>query len=250
MGKYLVPLALLASVGVATQVSAEEESDSMFALGLGVSSEQSIYTGVKNETNAMPFFMYENGNFYVQGPELGYNYFSNDQITLGVAARYRMDGYAAGDSAHLAGMKDRDGTAEVGLTASYETNAGEFSIEAFSDAGSKHKGYQVDFGWEKEIELSQNWSLTPEATIGYQSAKLNDYYYGVKASEATANRAAYKAKGGTVYEVGVSANYMIDENQMLNMGVSYAGYGKAITDSSIVEDKSSVGAHLLYMYRF
>ncbi len=64
------------------------------------------------------------------------------------------------------------------------------------------------------------------------------------------NRAAYTADADTVYEIGISAMYQIDQQQMIRVGASYTSYGDEIADSSIVEDDKSTSVSLLYMYRF
>lgn len=179
MQRKLMPIALLAYIGASPIVNAQE---STFSLGLGAGYEENINKGIDGESNVMPFFMYEKGNFYVRGPELGYDFYSDDKLKLGVAARYNFGGYSASDSDQLAGMDDRDGTGEVGFTASYDTHIGEFSAAAFADVSSTHKGYQVGLGWEKRFRLSQKWSIAPQAAIIFQSDKYNNYYCGVKAS--------------------------------------------------------------------
>lgn len=248
MRKILVLLPLLGA-GFAGGVQAEE-NESSFALGIGVMSEDSIYKGVGTETDALPFFAYENGSFYVQGPEAGYYVIDNETVKVGVLAQYRSEGYEAADSAALAGMDERKGAFELGLTASYDTDYGEWSATVTGDASNEHKGHEIELGWETDIPVSSSWTITPEASVSFRSSDLNNYYYGVKASEATVNRAVYTAGSGTVYEVGVSANYMIDQQQMIQVGASYTSYGSEISDSSIVEDDKSAGVSLLYMYRF
>lgn len=227
-----------------------EESDSSFALGLGIGYETSVYKGIDAKATALPLILYENGGFYVRGPELGYFFFNDNAFKIGPAVRYKMDGYDAGDSDDLTGMDDRDGTVEAGIVASYATNYGDWSMAAFADAGGTHDGYQIDLGWENQFRLNENWALIPEASVSYGSADRNNYYFGVTAKEANANRAAYESGGDFSYEVGLSAQYMIDRNQMVRIGVSYEGYGSKISDSLIVDKSHSSKAGVVYVYRF
>lgn len=196
--KVMLPFIL--GIGFVSQVQANEEAD--FILGLGVSSEKSIYTGVGTETDIIPVFAYKKGDFYLKGPELGYHLLNDEAFQLTAIANYRLEGYEAGDSAALAGMDERKGAFELGVSASLDTHYGEWSAKALADVSNEHDGYELALGWEKRIELSRHWSLTPEASISYRSKDLNNYYYGVKAGEATANRAAYNADSGTVYGFG------------------------------------------------
>ncbi|CAM3802514.1 MipA/OmpV family protein [Parendozoicomonas haliclonae] len=243
----LIPLAV--AVTLSTAVSAEE-NDSSLSLGLGVGHEKSIYKGVDSETNGIPLVMYENGNFYLRGPEVGYTFFESSPVKIDAVVRYRMDGYDDKDSDDLRGMEDRDGTVEGGLTASVETGLGEWSIEAFGDAASTHDGYELELGWEKPYDLNKNWSIIPAASISYLSADLADYYYGVTAKEATVRRAAYTVDSDYVWELGLSALYKIDRNQIVRFAISYENYGSEIADSPIVDSDNSSRIGLVYAYRF
>ncbi len=249
MRKTTAILPLLLGAGLIPVAQAEGD-ESMFMLGLGVGSEESIYEGVGTETSVIPMIAWEKGSFYLHGPEVGYYFVDAPQLRLGTLVRYRGEGYDSGDSDELAGMDDRDGAFELGLTISYDTEYGEWSATALSDISSEHEGYELELGWEKRIRLSPDWSLTPEASISYRSDDLNNYYYGVTAGEATAQRAVYTADGDMVYEIGINADYRIDQHQMIRFGASYQHYGSEISDSSIVEDDNSYALKAMYVYRF
>lgn len=249
MRQATVIVSLLLSASFATAVQAEE-NESSFMLGLGVSSGESIYKGVGTETEVIPVIAYEKGSFFLHGPTLGYHFIDTDTLKVSALANYRMEGYDASDSADLAGMTDREGAFELGVTAAYETDYGEWSATVLSDVSNEHEGYELELGWEKHIHLSQNWTLSPEASIAYRSDDMNTYYYGVTAAEATAQRAAYTAGSDTIYEIGVNAQYAIDEQQSIRVGASYQHFGDEISNSSIVEDDSSYEVQAMYIYRF
>lgn len=249
MRKATVVVPLLLGACLATAVQAEE-NESSFMLGLGVSSEDSIYKGVGRETDVMPMIAYEKGRFSLFGPTMSYTIIEDDAFEVSVLAQYRMDGYNASDSADLAGMTDREGAFELGVAASFENNYGEWSAQALTDVSNEHEGYELELGWEKRMRLSQNWSLAPEASITYRSEDMNTYYYGVTAAEATTQRAAYTAGGDTIYEIGINAQYAIDQQQSIRIGASYQHFGNEISNSSIVEDDSSAGVSAVYIYRF
>ena len=249
MRKVTVVLPLLLGVGfISTSLASEQDSN--FMLGLGVASSKSIYKGVGTETDVLPGFAYESGDFYVLGPELGYHLINTDKLTLSAIASYRMEGYEAGDSVDLRGMDERKGAFELGMSAALDTEYGEWSATALADVSGEHEGYELELGWEKRLELSQNWALTPEAALTWRSDDLNNYYYGVKASEATVNRAAYTAESGTIFSVGVNADYMIDPQQMVRFGANYNSYSSEISDSTIVEKDNNYEVSAMYLYRF
>lgn len=249
MRKVNVVAPLLLGACLATVVQAGE-NESTFMLGLGVSSEDSIYKGVGRETDILPMIAYEQGRLSIFGPSVSYNLIEHDAFEVSLLAQYRMDGYDASDSADLAGMADREGAFELGAAITYENDYGEWSAQALTDISNEHEGYELELGWEKPMRLSQNWSVAPAASIAYRSDDMNTYYYGVSAAEATVQRAAYTAGGDTIYELGISAQYTIDQQQGIRIGASYQKFGDEISNSSIVEDDSSTEISAVYIYRF
>lgn len=249
MRKATVVVPLLLGTFLAATAHAEE-NESSFMLGLGISSEDSIYKGVGRETEVMPMIAYEKGRLSIFGPSVSYNVIENDAFEVSVLAQYRMDGYDASDSTDLVGMANREGAFELGAVISYENEYGEWSAQTQADVSNEHEGYELELGWERQVQLSQNWSLVPEASITYRSDDMNTYYYGVTAAEATAQRAAYTAGGDTIYEIGVNAQYAIDQQQSIHIGASYQQFGDEISNSSIVEDDSSTEVSAAYIYRF
>lgn len=246
--KKLVILACVMCVQVIAPSYAEDEK--RWALGLGANYGDSIYKGVDSETTALPLVSYQRGNLEIQGPSVGYKIIDSDDFSVDAKLGYNGGGYKASDSSFLAGMDERKGTAEAGFSVGYETGYGDLELEFAHDIGSTHKGHKTQLGWSKDIPLSQQWMITPEASVTWQSADYNNYYYGVKSTEATANRAAYTAGSDTVWEVGVGAGYRIDQSQMIRLGASYQKYGNEITNSSIVDKDSSSEVNAMYVYRF
>ena len=247
--KQVVGGVLMATALVVTSAQASDDEWDV-ALGIGVGASQSPYKGVGTETDVLPLLMIEKGNFSLSGPKASYDLYSSDVGYFSVLAAYRGEGFDASDSSDLTGMADRDGAFEMGLGAGMYTSVGEFSIEFLSDVSSEHDGYEVELGWENSFPLSDRCMLSPNASISYRSDDLNNHYYGVRASEATATRAAYTADAGMVGSLGVDAIWMIDEQQSLMMGVGIEFYGDEIKDSSIVDRDNSVGGHVAYVYRF
>lgn len=247
MNKALASTALIASLSA---TSAMASDDFEFGLGLGVASGKSPYTGVGTETSALPIIMVDKGNFHWFGATMSYDLYASDQMSFSVLGQYRGEGFEASDSTALAGMSEREGAFEMGLGAEFYSNYGTWSAEVLTDVSGTHEGYEVALGWSQDYQLSQKWTLSPNLGVSYRSDKLNDYYFGVNANEATATRAAYDAGSGLITSVGLDARYMIDQQQMIMMGISVESYSSDIKDSPIVERNNSTGLMLGYLYRF
>ncbi len=248
MNNKWILLSALAITGAANAAQPD------LSLGLGIGHQDSIYRGIDSKTSGLPFVAYKNGNFFVRGLEAGYYFGDTTQSPLkfGALVRYRVAGYDADDSDFLFGMSDRKSTLEAGLMASYETVYGQFGAAALGDIADKHDGYELSMGWNKPYFLDRHLILTPQLGVSWRSSDFNNYYFGVTNQERNValNRNAYKPGSGFVYSAGVSATYIINQNNMLILGTTYDRYGSEVKKSPIVSGSSTWETGLVYSYRF
>ncbi|MCV6588273.1 MAG: MipA/OmpV family protein [Marinobacterium sp.] len=250
-------LALLAAAGMSSVVLADSHSGPdnnpnawQISLGAGVGIERSPYIGVGTETGFMPMLSVEKGPFYFHGTELGIDLLDSELATLTLLGHYRMEGFDASDSLELNGMQDRDGAFELGARAAAYTDFGELSLTVLADVSDEHDGYEVTAGWATEYMLTPQLMLSPSIDYSWRSDDLNNYYYGVRASEAAASRAAYQADADGILSLGISAFYSLDQQQSLMFELGVDLLGDEIKDSSIVERSNVPHASLAYLYRF
>ncbi len=248
MNNKWILLSALAMTGFANAAASE------FSLGLGIGHQDSIYRGVEAKTNGLPFATYKNGNFFFRGLEAGYYLgdTTNSPLKFGILGRYRIAGYDSGDSDYLRGMSDRKSTFEAGLMATYETVYGQFAAAAMGDIADKHDGYELSLGWNKPYFLDRHIILTPQLGASWRSSDFNNYYFGVTRQERNValNRRAYNPGSGFVYSAGLSATYIINQNNMLILGTTYDRYGSEIKNSPIVSGSSTWETGLVYSYKF
>jgi outer membrane protein len=77
-----------------------------------------------------------------------------------------------------------------------------------------------------------------------------DYYYGVRASEATAARPAYQGDSLTAVDVGLRLEYSPATRHSLFLDVSAKRFGGSIKDSPLVERVTQSFVGFGYLYRF
>lgn len=102
----------------------------------------------------------------------------------------------------LTGMASRDSGIDLGLAYRVRQSWGTLRAELVRDVGSASHGYEARLGYGYEWR-SGPWSLQPDVTVSRRDARLNNYYYGVRANEATASRAAYAPGSGTQAQLGL-----------------------------------------------
>lgn len=244
----------------ATAVAAEptdgEPPSWTLGLGVGAMSGQKAYKGTDRETKALPMLSFENQYVKLSGPNLelklpGLELGNSQRLNFGVVANlFGGGGYEASDSLALAGMAERKSGVWAGAKVEWENDLADVKLELLGDASGKSKGQRVFLGLERKWMVSPSLMLMPQVGVEWVDKKYVDYYYGVRAGEATAGRAAYVGKATVNPEISLAGIYRFDKQQslMLNVGVTFLG--KEIKDSPIVDRSTENRVMLGYTYHF
>jgi outer membrane protein len=233
-----------------------EPEDSSWGLGLAVISAQDAYKGMDRETRGLPMLSYENQYVKLSGPNLelklpGLKLSESQRLNFGlVADLFGGGGYEASDSPFLAGMAERESSVWAGAKVEWENDLADVKLELLGDASGNSKGRRVVVGLERKWMLGPKWMLIPQVSVEWVDKKYVDYYYGVRASEATAGRAAYAAKGTANPEISLTGIYRFDKHQSLMLNVGVKSLGKEIKNSPIVGRSTESRVMMGYMYRF
>lgn len=225
-------------------------SSARWGLGLGVGVKRKPYTGVGSETSAIPVLSFENEHVRLFGPTLDVKLGGFDGFSF--TARAKVDiggGYEASDSAALAGMSERKGSAWLGGTAAWKSGDLKLSLEALADVSGHSKGRQLKLGLEHDFRAGR-FQLTPHAAGTARDAKYVDYHFGVRPDEATSTRPSYSGRRTTDAELGLRVAYPLAPRQTILLDVGAEFLGSAVKDSPIVERSTLPSARLVYVYRF
>lgn len=228
-----------------------------WGLGIGVIAKQDAYKGIKRDTQVVPVLRFENEyvEFFGLGLEVklpSVKLGERSRLKFGLVGEYDMSGYEAEDTRKtpiLAGMTERKGGLWAGAKAEWENEIVNVSAEWTAASGSS-KGRKFSLGLEKEWHLGEHAMLTPYVTANWLDKKYVDYYYGVRAAEATAGRAAYVGKAGVNVDVGLRAMYLFDQHHSILFDVGITRLAKQIKDSPIVDRSSTTKVILGYIYNF
>ena len=204
--------------------------------GFGAGYTESIYEGKGNEFIPIPAIGYIGESLEFYGPFGSYKFVNDGPFSARARLAVRFDGYEAEDSASLSGMDDRDRTIDGGLVFGYQPkDVARFELSYMHDVLSKHKGSETSFQISRQFNRGP-FFFVPEVSVHYLSANLIDYYYGVKESEATANRAAYSAKSGLSYRADLNFSTPILFGGFTRIDLGYIWYANEISDSPIVDE--------------
>ncbi len=99
----------------------------------------------------------------------------------------------------------------------------------------QEQGQQASLGLEHTWFVGQRFMFTPSATLTWLDRKYADYYYGVRSTEARADRPAYFADSTMNAEFELRTDYLIDPKQMLFVSLGYTALGSEIKDSPLTD---------------
>lgn len=257
-------LAVAASTAAAQQAGSLGSSNTgvpggpqgtQWGLGIGVISKQDAYRGIKRETDPVPLLRFENDYVEFSGLGLevklpGLQLGEGSRVRFGITGEAELSGYKAKDAPVLAGMAERKSTLWVGAKAKWENDLVDLSAELAADASGHSKGRRFSLGAEKEFHLGEHTMLVPYVSANWLDRKYVDYYYGVRAAEATAGRAAYGGNGGVNVDIGVRATYQFEQHHSVLLDVGMTRLARQIKASPIVGRSSTSQVIVGYMYSF
>jgi MipA family protein len=227
----------------------QEDHGAQWGLGLGVSSETSPYRGVGTETNALPMLSFENRYVRVRGPSLDLKLPSAGPVSMALNAHYSTQGYKASDATELQGMDQRKGGLWLGASADWHLPWAQLSAEWQGDANGRSDGQQVKLEASRRFQVG-DLGLRPHLAFVWQDSAYVDYYYGVRATESRAGRAAYVGSATVNTELGLQMNLPLAPSHSIFLDLSHTFLGSAVKDSPVVDRSGVTAVRAAYVYRF
>jgi outer membrane protein len=231
--------------------AADEEAGAKWGLGVGASLKKSPYKGMANDNSYLPLVSYENKWVRLFANTLDAKLPSLGDLDFSIRAKVALgEGYRASKSPYLAGMDSRNGSVYLGAAGTWRAGFAKLSLDYLEDVSGNSKGGQLKFGVERSFDFERALQVTPHASITRLDSKYVDYYYGVKASEATPARQEYIGKSTAETEFGVRFGYLVAPNQRVLLDISDAHRGAGISRSPLVDKSSTPAFQLGYIHAF
>ena len=207
-------------------------------LGAALRAERSLYRGGGVRLDVLPIYLYEGKHFYLHSNRFGLKLDIDPRRRVDVFVSRRLESFPVEQiPASLAGMAIRTTESDAGFSYEQRLDWGKVYVEYLRDTSGTSGGTEVKLGYSRE-ENRGSLRLLPYVTLSARDAKLNDYYYGVTPTEATADRPAYSAGGGVNGTVGVYARYDLSTHWHLFAGLSATYWTSEVRNSSIVEKRA------------
>jgi outer membrane protein len=204
-------------------------------LGAALRIEQSPYRGEGVRLDLLPIYLYEGEHFYLHSNRLGLKFNLDPRRRVDIFVSRRLESFPVDQvPSSLAGMTTRTTESDAGFSYEQRFDWGNVFIEYLRDTSRTSGGAELKLGYSRQ-EAHGSLRFIPYLTLSARDAKLNDYYYGVMPSEATADRSAYSAGGGVNATVGVNARYPLSTHWFLLAGVSATYWASEVRNSPIVD---------------
>lgn len=219
-------------------------------LGLVMRNERSLYRGAGSRNDLVPIYVYEGKRIFLEAYRVGLKLDETPDARFDAFIGYRFEGSPYDRvPVSLSGMANRGPGVDLGLGYQRRYLWGTLFGEALHDAAGGSNGTEVRIGYRHDVK-SGRLQVQPQFAIAVRDANLNDYYYGVRPSEATATRPAYAPGSGVNAEAGLSAVYRLSERWRLLGGVSAKRWSSGVRASPVVDGRTQLAGQLGLAYDF
>jgi len=218
------------------------------AIGAVAIAERSLYRGAGTRADFLPLYLYEGPAGFLRSQSVGLKLDPAPGWAGEFFLRRRFEGFPIDDvPASLAGMGRREYGVDLGLAAQAAFAWGTPFAEVLHDVSSASRGSELRLGLRVRGQRGR-LAFWPQATLALRSARLNDYYYGVRPEEATPGRPEHRPGRGLQPEIGLYASYAVMDRWRLLVGATYARVPQGVAASPVVQRRTDSGILLGALY--
>jgi len=240
---FLALAGALASPAALAQVDTDAIADLLTengtaGLGFLYRFEESPYIDAGQRSDLLPLYLYEGERFFINADRAGIKFIDDGTHRFDAFLSRRLEGFPLDDVPDVVeGMTPREASGDLGLRYRYAAPWGTLRSTVLQDVTGASRGSEFRLGYSHTWH-GNRWTLRPDVTVSYRSAKLNNYYYGVEPDEVTPDRPAYRPGSGTDFTAGLYGTWAFWENWRLIGGVAVTVHDKVVRDSPIIRDDS------------
>jgi outer membrane protein len=219
-------------------------------LGLAFRASTSPYAGADQVLDSLPLYVFEGDRFYIHSSRAGIKFSTSRYAHAEAFISSRLEGFPYEETpASLAGMEQRNPGLDGGIAYRYDGPMGIAAIQVTNDISIESNGTELTLGYGYRWRNGP-WAVSPYFTLAYRDGDLNDYYYGVRADEATPQRPEYTAGDGFNLGLGLYGQYSVTRNWKLLAGIGAEYLSSEIRDSPIVDKTWLMSGYLGAIYDF
>jgi len=153
-------------------------------------------------------------------------------------------GFHSSDGERLAGMATRRASVSAGPTFDWQNGVNAYSLGYFYDLNRTSTGGYAEFLFNRTLLHDARWEMSWTLELSRLDSKIVDYYFGVRADEATPTRAQYQPGATTNVALWLTGQYNLTKRAALMFGGNVTRLGGAAADSPIVERREALLVYL------
>ncbi len=218
-----------------------------WGVGMNIDNEPLQYKDAENKKSYKKLQALLNlqhrGDKFNMDRDISYDFTNSNKYAVEAFATFKNQGFDAKDNKTFKGMKERKTSIDIGGRLIADTDfIGPVVFDVTKDVHAS-KGFEANVKVGGIAPHAPHWTgkktftIAPVASLRYQSNKVVDYYYGVKSSEATATRKAYKGKSAVTPFIGLEAQANITPRFSIDGGLGVAKLAKSVRNSSLTTDR-------------
>jgi MipA family protein len=225
-------------------------SEGRASVGLLVRAEQSPYRDVGVRFDVMPLYVFESKHAYFYSYRAGLKLAVSDERYVDLFLVQRFEGLPSQSlPPALVGMAMREQGVDAGVALRQRHGALETFGEARVDVSGVSDGTEFRTGLRYYAE-GERLTMIPYAVASFRNTALNNYYYGVRRSEARPGRPEYQAGGGVDVTFGVDLRYRLSQGWQILGGLGITHLSGEIRESPVVGQRTLLAGYLGAAYDF
>ena len=219
-------------------------------LGFLIRTTPSPYAGAGSRNALLPLYLYEGERFFLRSTQAGMKLWNDDSQGVELFVERRLEGFPEDEQPlSLEGMDVANTGADLGARYFLRNDRSIWDVTLRRDVSSTSGGTEFRTSYGYRFGESR-WALQPVVTLAWRDRDLNDYYYGVAASEQTPGRPEYEARSGWNATMALFGRYRVFSDWELIGGLSATRLSGAISDSPVVDRQWLWGATAGLAYDF
>jgi len=243
-----IPLLIVLSLAAAPALAQENQAPPRWTLGAVVLNRDAPYRDLDEGVYIVPLVRFEGERFTFRGTRGSLRLGAGGMHEFSLFGQARLEGYKPEDSPFLHCMDNRLISLDVGAASTWTSNKfGQIELSVATDTLGRSNGTEAVLAWNALFRKGK-WVFVPGVSLGWRDDDLVDYYYGVRAHEATADRPAYEGRAALTPDISMLATRKLGERWSLFARATHVWYPSEISDSPIVARSQGTGVFVGFGY--
>lgn len=174
-----------------------------------------------------------------RGLTFGYNFGGTDSWQLDLVLSNQHDEISDEIDDELMGLRARKADFMLGMRSTHYFGKSIAQLAVLGDISDRHHGVVLNAAVGRFWQV-RNWNLHSVLQLRHRSAKIVDYYVGIREDEANEQFAAYEADAGNEIGLELGLTYPLNEKWILRSTTQFYWLSSELSDSPLARDNNGL----------